>query len=226
MSIASTSLETRQRVLEAASEVFTESGYRAATLREICRRAEANSAAVNYHYGDKQRLYFAVIEHAMELAEDKLPPKDLDPAEPAEARLRKFIRAALGGLLGSGSPTRLLKLMAHEMVEPTPGMDLMVERVVRPVNTALSQIVQELLGPTSDHRLVGDCASSVMAQCVSYHHSRPIVVRLGRYQSFDDATIEHLADHIAEFSLGAIQAINKRRNKNVSREGDLQTATQ
>ncbi|NUQ66206.1 MAG: CerR family C-terminal domain-containing protein [Pirellulales bacterium] len=218
MSNGSTSLETRQRLLEAASEVFAESGYRSATLREICRRAEANSAAVNYHYGDKQRLYFAVIEHAMELAQDQLPSKDLDPAEPAEAQLRSFIRAALRGLLGSGSPTRLLKLMAQEMVEPTPGMDLMVEKVVRPVNTALSRIVEELLGPGADGRLVGDCTSSIMAQCVSYHHSQPIVVRLGRYVGFDDATIEHLADHIAEFSLGGLQAINRRRAEKLPEE--------
>jgi AcrR family transcriptional regulator len=217
MSSGSTNPETRLRLLEAASEVFAESGYRAATLREICRRAEANSAAVNYHYGDKQRLYFAVVEHAMHVAEDQLPYKHVDPASPPEEKLRAFVRAALRQFLGSGQPTRLLKLMAQEMVEPTPGLDLIVEKVVRPVNMALSQIVEELLGPAADHRLIGDCVGSIMAQCASYYHSQPFIVRLGRYSSFDDETIEHLADHIAEFSLGGIRAQAKRAATQSSR---------
>ena len=51
-----TRTNTRQRVLEAAGEVFAERGFRAATVREICQRAKANLAAVNYHFGDKERL--------------------------------------------------------------------------------------------------------------------------------------------------------------------------
>ena len=38
---------TRRRLLEAAGEVFAEHGFRAATVQEICRRADANIAAVN-----------------------------------------------------------------------------------------------------------------------------------------------------------------------------------
>ncbi|MGA9754367.1 MAG: TetR family transcriptional regulator, partial [Desulfobaccales bacterium] len=53
--------ETRQRLLEAAGEVFAKKGFRNTTIREICRRARANLAAVNYHFGDKERLYLAVL---------------------------------------------------------------------------------------------------------------------------------------------------------------------
>jgi len=54
--------ETRWRLLQAATEVFAESGYRAATTREIAQRAEVNLAAIHYHFGDKAALYRAVFQ--------------------------------------------------------------------------------------------------------------------------------------------------------------------
>ena len=45
---------TEKRLLEAAGEIFAEHGYRAATVRQICEKARANIAAVNYYFGDKE----------------------------------------------------------------------------------------------------------------------------------------------------------------------------
>ena len=56
--------ETRRQLLEAAGEVFAEAGYRDATVREICRRAGANIAAINYHFGDKEKLYAEVLRYS------------------------------------------------------------------------------------------------------------------------------------------------------------------
>ena len=53
--------ETRWRLLQAAAEVFAEVGYRAATTREICKRAQVNLASIHYYYGDKAELYREVF---------------------------------------------------------------------------------------------------------------------------------------------------------------------
>lgn len=53
--------ETRWRLLQAATEVFAEVGFHAATTREICRRAKVNLASIHYYYGDKTELYREVF---------------------------------------------------------------------------------------------------------------------------------------------------------------------
>ncbi|MCU1343136.1 MAG: transcriptional regulator, TetR family, partial [Candidatus Acidoferrum typicum] len=56
---------TREKLLEVAEHVFADRGYQAATIREICVRAGANVAAVNYHFGDKLGLYTEVLQQSI-----------------------------------------------------------------------------------------------------------------------------------------------------------------
>ena len=56
--------ETRRRLLAAAAEVFAEKGFWEATHAEICRKAKANTAAVNYHFGTKECLYVEAWRHS------------------------------------------------------------------------------------------------------------------------------------------------------------------
>ena len=49
------------------------------------------------------------------------------------------------------------------------------------------------------------CAWSVVAQCLFYFYTRPIITRLHPAQSFDEAEIERIARHITDFSLAAMK---------------------
>src|SRR5437660_978544 len=118
-------LETRDRLLEAAGEVFAEHGFRDATIREICEKANANVAAVNYHFGDKEELYAAVFDYARTCAVAQFN-ESVSPAIPAEERLRVFIRAVLTRFFDQGRPAWLGKLVAREMIEPTKALDALV----------------------------------------------------------------------------------------------------
>ena len=61
--------ETRERLLQVAKQLFADRGFRNVTVREICRDAHANVAAVNYHFGDKLGLYRAVLQSAIDATE-------------------------------------------------------------------------------------------------------------------------------------------------------------
>src|SRR6478736_7281636 len=57
---------TRTRLMEAALDLLAERGEEGVTLRELTDAAEANVAAVSYHFGSLQSLCDAAIEHALE----------------------------------------------------------------------------------------------------------------------------------------------------------------
>ena len=67
---------TRERLVEAASELFAERGYVGASVRDICNLARANPGAISYHFGGKRQLYRSVLRNAAaKLALAGAPPE-------------------------------------------------------------------------------------------------------------------------------------------------------
>ena len=199
--------ETRRQLLEAAGEVFAEFGFRNATVREICGRAGANVAAVNYHFGDKETLYAEVLRYAHGKALAKYPPLlDVPVGAPPEEKLRAFVKSFLLRTFDTGPTAWHGKLMSREMIEPTAALDALVEERMRPMAGELWRIVSAILDcPPNDER-VRLCAFSVVSQCVFYHHCRPVILRLFPEQAAPGpADIVRLADHITGFSLAAMR---------------------
>lgn len=204
----STSGETRLRLLQAAGEVFAEHGFRRATVREICSRADANIAAVNYHFGDKQKLYASVLQHWLGEAMRKYPPDGALPADAsAEEKLRAYVRSFLFRMLDEGTPAWHGRLMAREMSEPTDAFDLILSETARPMSQRLNGIVRDLLGPDAPEQTVRNCAMSVAGQCCFYRHAHEMIRRLYPETTNTPRHIDALAEHITRFSVAAIRAI-------------------
>src|SRR5271155_4863424 len=97
----SSSVETRELILNAAGRIFAENGFHATTVRQITREAGVNIAAVNYHFRDKHELYVSVLKRAYQAAANTAKA---DLPGPARQRLRIFIRMFLGYLLDPARP--------------------------------------------------------------------------------------------------------------------------
>ena len=202
--------ETRRQLLEAAGEVFATAGFRNATVREICRRAGANIAAVNYHFGDKEGLYAEVLRYAQQKAFEKYP---LLPGVGADAspkdKLRAFVRSFLLRIFDREPTAWFGKMMLREMIEPTGALDSLLEERMRPMADQIRGIVAEILGCSPNEERARLCSLSVVSQCVFYHHCRRVVARLFPEQRLDPAAAEPLADHITSFSLAAMKHLPK-----------------
>ncbi len=216
----SASAETRQRLLEAAGEVFTKRGFRNSTIREICRRARANLAAVNYHFGDKKRLYAAVMEYAQARAREKYPLDFGESAElPPAQRLHAFIHHVMFSLFAGGVPSWPGQLMAQEMNEPTAALDLLVEKTIRPMSEKLAAIVRELLGPGMTDEQIRLCQISIIGQCLHHRNARPVIQRLFPQQQYGPEDVAALADHITRFSLGALRGLAQGEDDSIDLSG-------
>jgi TetR/AcrR family transcriptional regulator, regulator of cefoperazone and chloramphenicol sensitivity len=197
--------ETRMRLLEAAGEIFSSKGFRAATVREITRLAQANLAAIHYHFGSKERLYQAVLEHAHREANRRYPP-DLGlrgDASP-EDRLYAYVRALLLRLADKGRYAWLYRLMAREMAEPSANLAGVVDRCLAPANSVLRGIVAELLGPGAEPLAVARCAQSVVGQCRHFSLDRPVLTRLYADCDPGQGGVDAVALHVTRFSLAAM----------------------
>ncbi len=192
----------------AAGEVFAACGFRQATVREICRRARANLAAVNYHFRDKEGLYIAVLEDAHRRALEKYPLDSPDyQALPAAGRLRVFIHHTVFKLFDEDISAHRFKLVAWEMIEPTAALDSLVANIIRPLEQRLHAIIRELLGPGATDEQVRFCELSIIGQCLHHRHAQAVILRLFPEQQYDPENLRKLADHITKFSLHALQGL-------------------
>jgi AcrR family transcriptional regulator len=203
---------TRERILETATGLFAEQGFRRVTIRGICRAAGVNLAAVNYHFGDKAGLYREVVQAAIDAMRGTTEEARREGAgRPAEERLHVFVRTFVRRLLASGQP-RIQRLVQREMSDPTGLLDRVVAEAVRPRIEYLSGIMVELLGCVADDPRVLRCILSVQAQAFAAVPN-PIGVRLGFNPTAKDA--EEIAAHITGFSLGGIRALARVQRRPV-----------
>lgn len=125
---------TRERILAAALDLFSERGFDGASTREIAARAGVTQPLLNYHFSAKDELWRAAVDGLFgaltrALAERAAGLRGVD--EPAAARLlvREFVTF-------SARHPQLHRIITQECKVDGPRMDWLVERHVRPLYEA------------------------------------------------------------------------------------------
>ena len=204
---------TRQKIMDAAGEIFADQGFHAATVRDICARAGANIASVNYYFGDKAGLYHEVLRQATCAAHAEVAKAAAKPAKP-EKILRAIVFGMCRNLVASERPSWAFRLMAHEMSQPTPALDRVIEEVISPSYSLLRNTLSSMLGLPADHSTTRMCAHSIIAQIIHYKASRPVLAKLWPDLKMTEKDADMLAEHIYRFSLNSVKSIaRKARNQ-------------
>ncbi|MEM7199095.1 MAG: TetR/AcrR family transcriptional regulator [Planctomycetota bacterium] len=110
-----TPADTKSRILDAAEALFAEHGFPATSLRAVTAAADANLAAVHYHFGSKEALFRAVFERRLApMNAARMARLDaLEGTHPAlEQILEAFLRPALE-LIQQPDGRRFMRLAAR-----------------------------------------------------------------------------------------------------------------
>ncbi|MBW2575650.1 MAG: CerR family C-terminal domain-containing protein [Deltaproteobacteria bacterium] len=201
--------ETRNRLLEAACEVFAEKGYHAAKVADICRRAGANVAAVNYYFGDKAALYTEAWQETFKKFAGPKPP-DSTITSPEE-QLQIYIHSLIQNFTEQSDQGQFTRLYLMELANPTGLIHDIWHDLIEPRRQIVIGIIRKIMGTKATDETVLFCEMSIINQCRVLLTIRRNDLEYLLGQSLSHDLIKRLADHITRFSLAGIKAVGKRK---------------
>jgi AcrR family transcriptional regulator len=169
--------KTKKRILKAAAEEFSKRGYKATTVRRICNRAQANVAAINYHYGSKEELYVAT--HEFVFADSPLTslgekPLEVNDSKDWENAVYEFVYGLLSVITGTRPKERWQSLLfMSERAYPSKVLPTLMEKIFLPLEKRIDDLVAMALpsDATEDERVLW--RMSTIAQCTVYARRDP-----------------------------------------------------
>jgi len=211
MAIRQDGKDTKQKILEISSKFFAEKGYLDARVSEICKEAGANLAAVNYHFGSKERLYTEVWRKAFAEALEIYPiDGGLGEDASAEELLRALVNSLLHRVLDKGKLGYAGKILMTEMGNPSKPIQIVMHDAITPLQKRTQKLISRILGAGATEREVLFCQMSLIHQVLTFgmkrdrHHPA-----FQKILNMED-TIEALADHITLFSLAGMAAVREK----------------
>ncbi|HSH70021.1 MAG TPA: CerR family C-terminal domain-containing protein [Deferrisomatales bacterium] len=203
---------TRARLLAAAERLFADRGYDGTSVRDVTEAAGANVAAVNYHFGGKERLYLEVFgartAEMTALREQALAcaTGEAGPSGNVAAVLRAFVGSCLHNLMSPGGSDCFPRLVFREMASPGPAFEYLVENIAEPNHRVLRGLILGAAPGLSEEQALL-CVASVFGQMLHFVRARRMIERLGG-RSYDAEFVDQICEHVVRFSLGGIEGVS------------------
>lgn len=202
--------DTRQALLNSACEVFSEKGYEDANVADICGRADANIASINYHFGSKKNLYVEVLRYALGVAEQAYPlMSDAFAALAPEERLAAFIQAQFERVYCDGLAGCFDRLIVHEVSRPTFAHDELFGSIMKPRREYLRSLFRELLPAGTGESHLRICVHNVVSLFAFHNLTRTRRAHHSKVHGAAAPAPKELAHFATAFALGGVRAISK-----------------
>lgn len=204
--------DTKTRILDAACELFSRQGYQDTTTQQICEAAEANIAAVHYHFQSKENLYREVWRQLCTDADQRWE-EGLGGLESAEDQLRAFVRHRGELILSDGPDGWFARLIHREMSNPTAIHHELVHEHLHPKMVWFFNVVRKLLGPDIDSRTVeaaAFCIHGPLVHLLEMQANAPRPPHPGRPRRHPAKDPERLIETLSTFAFGGLRELARR----------------
>jgi AcrR family transcriptional regulator len=141
--------------MDATLDLLAERGEGGVTLRGITDAAEANVAAVSYHFGSLQSLCDAAVEHALEryLDAQEAAVSALGPESTLESLAAAFAGPMMSALAAGGRELAVMRIVARVGADPPQWWDRLSGRFDR-VRTEVLRVLKANLPGVKDQELM------------------------------------------------------------------------
>jgi len=201
---------TKEALLDAAESLFGDRGYEAVGIREIVERANANLAAIKYHFGSKRDLYNETVRRLLERARaggniwDLLNGPFADPKEAAEA-LGSFIGLHSLRVLEGGASSLAARLFLMEGIWPSEAFQDVIDEHFKPCMKKLEGVIRAINPAITETEAV-TLANSVMAPMAYQRVYRRIIDSMAPEQQPVETHALGLGNSITSFVIRGIGA--------------------
>jgi AcrR family transcriptional regulator len=190
---------TRQALILAGIRLFGRQGFSATSVRQLASEAEANIAAIAYHFGGKDGLRTACAEEfgrRMGAAMGARPVSEDASPEGARDELRAIIRAMVGFLLGAEEASELVPFMLRELAEDGPGIDVVYRGFAEPMHRSLCQLWAQATGAEPEDEAVKLSVFALIGQLMYFRIGQSIVSRRMGWADIGPFEIRKITDRI------------------------------
>ena len=203
--------ETRWRLLQAATEVFAEVGYHAATTREICRRAGVNLASIHYYYGDKAELYREVFRLPFLSECNGFNSLDISLVSLDEG-FHAFYQWFFPAVAEEDPMMQLfLRLHAREEAEPSGVLGDAMMQAFRPNHEKMQALLCREFGLKKADADVDRLTFAVIGLATVYFHNRTAVNNFAPHLIDGQRSRELMAERLVSYAVALVEAERKRR---------------
>jgi AcrR family transcriptional regulator len=197
---------TRDSLIKAAIAVFSAKGFEGGSVREITQAANANRAAINYHFGGKEGLYREVLKTSVQ-AFAELSPLDMDrlAAMDGPAAVGTFIRTQLKALNRRDKLGRFMRIFTWETLSRTPVFTdfLTTERL--PIFGVAELVVRKFLPADTERADLWIAIFWLLSQIETF--IRPERLERPPYNlNIDQNLIDRLGDRLSVMTVAALSA--------------------
>ncbi len=133
---------TRSEILDGALEAFSEAGFEAMSVRELTRRLGVSHNLVHHHFGSKEDLWRAALEHGISSTANELAALLSQSIGRPGSRnvLRQVLERAIALLT---KRPEVARIFADESARLGPRLDYLYEQFLGPLVEILSRFLSE-----------------------------------------------------------------------------------
>ncbi|MEY4475717.1 MAG: hypothetical protein RL248_1484 [Pseudomonadota bacterium] len=201
--------QTRQQLIQAATELFGELGLKGATTRDIAQRAGQNIAAITYYFNSKEGLYLAVAQQIADFIQNAFSPlsEEIDqflqlPVERQAAQQQlHYIRRGLlefSHLMTQPETLNISKIMAREQLSPSEAYTLIHTQAISPLHQKMNHLLAAFIGADANATKTILHTHALIGEVLAFRLARETIRRQARWPDLGETESELINQVLVE----------------------------